>query len=429
MNNKIKHIISITMAITAFSVIQFVSPFNFGTTAVYASSYELTDLQMQDSGGNDINLYENDNYTTELKSDKSINSTYYTKLSSDTPKVAFTTSGFSGTVKIFKDHSSKVYDDGAEIPVLTGKTTFYIRLYDTYDEGQTNDCKSEYRVIVKRYTSEEEQAIKNDNQGNIYLQTIQLDYGDVPLSFDRLKSTYDVKVGADVKSIAIKAEPEDGATAVKINNITVDQNNGYKKMVNLDTGDNKIEISLSQSDVEKRIYTLNINRPVSSATITGNANVSTDTTNTTANNTTGNNVGNTNNSENNVSDTKTPNKWVKVLDKWKYNDSFGNTIKNTWFHDSNYGKNYYFNNDGDMVTGWLSLNNNWYCLDNNGAMQTGWKQIDSGWYYLNYDGKMQTGWFKDSDGRYYYLNESTGIMAHDTTIGGYKLESNGAWKK
>ena len=429
MNNKTKHIISTTMAIATFSMVETVIPFDFGITAAYASSYELTNLQMQPSGGGgEISIYENDNYTKELDNANSLKNTYYAKVSSDRSNVVFNTSGFDGIVKIVKDNSSKVYDEGKNISVLTGKTTFYIRLYDndTYNEEKPADCKKEYRVIVKKYSSEEEQAINNDTQGNIYLKTIELDYGDTPLSFDKQKSTYDIKVGADVKSIPIKAEPDDGATTVKINNLTVDENDDYRKIVNLGTGDNKIEISLSQSDVEKRVYTLNINRSESSTATTGNTNVSTATT---TNNTTGNNVENTNNSENNVSNTKSPNKWVKVSDKWKYNDSFGNAIKNTWFHDSNYGKNYYFNNDGNMITGWLNLNNTWYYLDINGAMQTGWKQIGSEWYYLNYDGKMQTGWFKDSDGKYYYLYESTGAMAHDTTIDGYKLGSNGVWKK
>ena len=40
---------------------------------------------------------------------------------------------------------------------------------------------------------------------------------------------------------------------------------------------------------------------------------------------------------------------------------------------------------------------------------------------------MKTGWFKDGS-NWYYLN-SDGTMAHDTTIEGYKLGSNGTWIK
>ncbi|WP_297417393.1 cadherin-like beta sandwich domain-containing protein [Clostridium sp.] len=434
MNNKIKCIISIAMAITIFSVVEPLNPFNLGITEAYAASYALTDLQMQDSNGNDINLYENDNYTRELDNSNGIKSTYYAKLSSDTPKVVFRTSGADGIVKIFKDRSSKVYDEGNDIPVLAGKTNFYIRIYDTYDEGKTNYCKSEYKVVIKKYTSEEEQAISNDNQDNIYLKTIQLDYGNVPLSFDKEISTYNTKVDANVNSIAIKAEPEDGATTVKINNITVDENDDYKKMVNLNDGDNKIEITLSQDDEEKRTYTVNINRGGTTTTTGSSSNSGESAAATAANGNTTSSVGvnstqASNNDENNDVNAKIPNKWVKVGDKWRYNDGFGNPIKNTWYYDSSYGKTYYFDNDGNMLTGWLNLNNNWYYLNSNGAMETGWKQIGYNWYYLDYDGKMKTGWFKDSDGKYYYLYEASGAMAHDTIINGYKLGSNGAWVK
>ncbi|MBR1742488.1 MAG: cell wall-binding protein, partial [Lachnospiraceae bacterium] len=41
-------------------------------------------------------------------------------------------------------------------------------------------------------------------------------------------------------------------------------------------------------------------------------------------------------------------------------------------------------------------------------------------------GAMKTGW--QDGGTWYYLNES-GAMAHDTVIGGYRLNSKGAWVK
>ncbi|EKQ50546.1 MULTISPECIES: cadherin-like beta sandwich domain-containing protein [unclassified Clostridium] len=435
MNKRITHVIFTVATVATFSVINSLNPLNFGTITAYASSYELTDLEMQPSGGGDINLYENDNYTKELDNSKELKKTYYAKVSSDRSKVVFNTSGFDGTVKIFKDHSSKVYNDGDPISVFSGKTTFYIRLYDVYDENKPTNCKQEYKVIVKKYTSEEEKEMSDDTQGDIYLKTIELDYGDTPLNFDREKSTYDVNVGADVKSIAIKAEPDDGATTVKINNLTVDENDGYKKMVNLDPGDNKIEISLSQEYEEKRTYTLNINRGATTANASNNVSATTNTNGKTAssgdaNSTqTANNGSTNNNNENNDINTKALNKWIKVGDKWKYNDGFGNPIKNTWYYDSTYGRTYYFDSNGNMFTGWLNLNNNWYFLNSNGAMETGWKQLGYNWYYLDYDGKMKTGWFEDSDGKYYYLYESNGAMAHDTTINGYKLGSNGAWIK
>ena len=48
------------------------------------------------------------------------------------------------------------------------------------------------------------------------------------------------------------------------------------------------------------------------------------------------------------------------------------------------------------------------------------------WYYLDEMGNMKTGWIQDGSGKYYYLYPS-GAMAYNTTIGGYKLGSDGAW--
>lgn len=422
MNKWIKSMASTSALITIFFTIESLSLPKFQTNIAYAMSYQLTDLKMENGNGGDVNLYENDNYTRELDSDRDIEKTYYAKVSSDTSKVSFNTSGFDGDIKIFKDRSSKVYDSGKDIPILTGKTTFHIRLYDTYDESNPNNFKKEYKVIVKKYTSEEENEINNDDQGGIYLKNIELDYGDIPIGFNREKSNYTVNVDSDVKSLAIKAEPEDGATTVKINNLTIDEDDGYKKDIDLVSGENKFEITLSQEGEKERTYIVDINRAVDSNKATKDTNTEKQIDDT--DKAIGNNV----NTSNNTGSSSSPNSWVQVSGKWKYNDGFGNPIRNTWYYDNNYKTNYYFDADGYMVVGWLRLDNNWYYLNSSGAMETGWKQVGGNWYYLDYDGKMRTGWFKDVDGKYYYLNEN-GAMVHDAVINGYKLGNDGAWKK
>ena len=90
----------------------------------------------------------------------------------------------------------------------------------------------------------------------------------------------------------------------------------------------------------------------------------------------------------------------------------------------------YYKNDGTKATGWLDLNGQWYYLNSNGTMATGWVQVGGQWYYLNpisdgTKGAMKTGWINDR-GTWYYLYPN-GAMAHDTTINGYRLGSNGAW--
>ena len=56
-------------------------------------------------------------------------------------------------------------------------------------------------------------------------------------------------------------------------------------------------------------------------------------------------------------------------------------------------------------------------------MQNG-NRNDSDWWYTE-GSSWATGW-KLIDGNWYYFN-SDGYMAHDTTIDGCKLGSNGAW--
>lgn len=79
----------------------------------------------------------------------------------------------------------------------------------------------------------------------------------------------------------------------------------------------------------------------------------------------------------------------------------------------------------DVQAYWKSNNNNWYYIDSTGKTQTGWLQDNGHWYYLGSDGVMKTGWIYDS-GNWYYC-WSNGQMATDTTIGGYYLNSSGAW--
>lgn len=86
---------------------------------------------------------------------------------------------------------------------------------------------------------------------------------------------------------------------------------------------------------------------------------------------------------------------------------------------------YYLNTSGAMQTGWVNDGGIWYYLSTSGAMATGWLDVGDTWYYLNTSGAMVTGWIQDGE-TWYYLYAS-GAMAHDTTIDGYVLDSNGAW--
>ncbi|MFT8352899.1 hypothetical protein [Clostridium saccharoperbutylacetonicum] len=55
----------------------------------------------------------------------------------------------------------------------------------------------------------------------------------------------------------------------------------------------------------------------------------------------------------------------------------------------------------------------------------GWQQINNSWYYLDNQGNKKIGWL-DLNGKWYYFN-NFGIMQHDTSIGGFYLNSLGEW--
>ncbi|SCW68294.1 Glucan-binding domain-containing protein (YG repeat) [Ruminococcaceae bacterium YRB3002] len=157
--------------------------------------------------------------------------------------------------------------------------------------------------------------------------------------------------------------------------------------------------------------------------------------------------------------------WKKVGTKWYYLNSYGSAVKSNFYKvgsDTYYfdkdsvmvtgwqqigGVWYYFASSGAMKTGWQKISKVWYYLGtdgkmatgltkigkntcffkSSGAMATGWQQIDGNWYYFNSSGYMQTGWTKVS-GKWYYMN-SSGVMLKNTTVDGYKLGPDGAWKK
>ena len=104
-----------------------------------------------------------------------------------------------------------------------------------------------------------------------------------------------------------------------------------------------------------------------------------------------------------------------------------------------------YRENGKLATGWKKINGSWYHFKDNGTMSTGWVKDGSYWYYLKASGEMQTGWLKENGtwyylessgamkssqwfqvgGKYYYVNAS-GALAVNTTVDGYRVDSNGA---
>ena len=144
------------------------------------------------------------------------------------------------------------------------------------------------------------------------------------------------------------------------------------------------------------------------------------------------------------------NEWVQMGGEWFYFDNNGQIVTGwykvgAWYYfDDNGvmqtgwqlidGKWYYLRPSGSMYTGWLPWGNTYYYLDSSGAMVTGWKKISGTWYYFLGSGAMVKGW-KQIDGTWYYL-ESDGAMHTGWLLSGstwYYFDTHGAmvtgWKR
>ena len=77
--------------------------------------------------------------------------------------------------------------------------------------------------------------------------------------------------------------------------------------------------------------------------------------------------------------------------------------------------NYYYDKNGDPVTGWKEIDGDWYYFNGNGEKQTGWLKYKGYWYYMDPDetedeavpGIMATGWKKIGSKMYYFDAEGS----------------------
>lgn len=414
MNKNIKRVIAIVLAIGTISAATPVSKINLLTTRAYASTTNdestLDSLSLDDSDGNNVKLYDDNDYKNRVKeNDVHEDEIYYAKTSSRTVSV-----DISGPddrfVRVFRDSSDstkgKEVGDDIQLTDKSVVTDLIIKVYGKDLDGESvrnNDHDDdEYNLLntyeVKVRHVDEDDSDKTDFD-DIYLERLSIAGSTINLSNSITKYTYNVD--SDVNQVAIKATPENDNYDVTIDGEDADYDDNYKRNVNLEKGQNIIKVEIEHNNKD-RVYTLIINRGNVSSSNANNGPTNTDT-----------NTGS--------KDVKA-NQWVQTNGIWQYNDAEGKVVKNSWI------QNYYLNSDGNMVTGWLNLNGNWYYFGTDGAKKVGWQQSSGKWYYLDSEGRMQTGWVKDRNGKYYYLN-SDGSMAYNTKIGVYRLGADGAWIK
>ncbi|MVX62887.1 hypothetical protein GKZ28_04110 [Clostridium chromiireducens] len=396
MNKKIKVAAATTLSIIAFSIFQ-PTKYSIMATKAYAeaSAYALADkgelksLDIQSTEGKSLDLCDDyDGYKVNLTDEK----TYYVTLdkNSDGVKIYSESAGDDYVVKIFESDRKNAtpHDIGENIPLKSGSNTLYIRTFTSESalkravkNQSINSSDKVYKININKT------SVNGSNDICIEQMILESDLGRVPFSFNKDILSYDITVDEEAYELTIKVKPENEDYTVKIDGLKTTGDDDYKRSLPLKKGQNQIKINITDDADMTRTYTLNVNRGIAKDNLTN----------------TSNSISTTINKNN---QTPLMNQWVKVNNKWQYNDSVGSPLKNTWFRDKNSGKDYYMQSDGTMAVGWLNNNGRWYYLDSSGA--------------------MQTGWIKDSSGNYYYL-QGNGAMATDSIINGFKVGSDGVW--
>lgn len=303
------------------------------------------------------------------------------------------------TVKI---NDTKVTDNDnfrKKVSLNNGKNTIKIQVGDDADNIKTYTLNV-YRGTKPTASSSTVQYGPVDySQPSVYLDNLQLNSGDIKLDFKKDVSIYNVKVDSSIDQIDVTATPKESDSKVDVNGQKLKEDDNYRATLqNLTTGENTFTVKVTDTDGNSRKYNLNIYRGTDIASTTTTATTQVE-----------------------------ANKWVQVSGRWQYNGKDGNPLRNQLFYDDNYKKTYYLNNEGFLGSGWQTIDRKYYYADSNGVVQKGWLNLGPNWYHLDVTtGEMNTGWFQDGD-KWYYLDYSSGTMAHDTSIGQYKLGSDGAW--
>lgn len=85
------------------------------------------------------------------------------------------------------------------------------------------------------------------------------------------------------------------------------------------------------------------------------------------------------------------------------------------------GQYYYFDADGNMTTGFVTIGKNKYYFEKDGRMVTSWKQIDGDYYFFDASGIMKTSrWLGN-----YYLDEDGKMLTNTMTPDGRYVDKDG----
>ncbi|MDO5516442.1 MAG: cadherin-like beta sandwich domain-containing protein [Clostridium sp.] len=482
LNKKLKTLVALTLVMGTVAGGSFISGNNIFVSPAYASSDdadELSDIYLEDSDGDSIDLYSDSDYEDEID-DFDVGDTYYAE--SDTKKINIDIDGADEEyVRIFFD--DEVYEAGDTIKLSSGKNTIKIRVYeDEYDEDEDYSSSDYNQYTIKvDYDDDDDESQDytfEDSDGNSIDLYTDSDYDDeldddieygetyyaesdtkkVSFSFDDIDDDYvriflgsklyepgeDIKLSSGNNTLKIRVyddeydEDEDYSSSdyeqytIKVaydsdEETTVDENNS--KLSSLSLSDGNIIFNK-----DSLYYNVNVGSDVNSIDVQAipehsdsvvkiNGTQVSESSSYKRNISLNDGSNNVQISVSNGDDITTYNIYVgKAAPELQNN----NQIKEGWNKID--GIWYYADSSLNKMTGWQKIDNAWYYMNNSGEMQIGWKFINSKWYYLEQSGAMKTGWLLDTDGKWYYLN-SSGDMALNTTVNGYKLGSDGAWIK
>ena len=118
--------------------------------------------------------------------------------------------------------------------------------------------------------------------------------------------------------------------------------------------------------------------------------------------------------------------WSNNNGKWSYSINGNNVtgwqrINNNW---------YYFNQDGTAQTGWQTINNHKYYFDlTNASAYTNWQKLDGKWYYFDPNNAWTlTGWQNINGHRYYFDNDGHAVTGYQYIDGKlYHFDQDNAW--
>lgn len=412
MNKKIRGLIAFSL-VTANMLFTGGSN-SFFATAAYASSDdadEIYELDIEDSDGNSIDLYSDDDYEDEVDDDLDEGDTYYAE--SDTSKISIDTDDVDDDyVRIFANDSE--YELGDKIKLKDGTNTIKIRVYeDEYDEDDSYSSSDYNQYTLKvEYDSDDD----DDSEELTELDLENSDGDTLDLYYD---SDYEDEVDDDLDEDDTYYAESD-TSKITINNDDVDDE--YVRIIydsdvyelgdsiKLKDGTNTIKVRVydEEYDEDETYSSSDYTQFTLKVKYDGDSEEDSD---------------DASSDDEDLSDTS-----VNSTDTSLNESSITQTITTAPTADTIQSTDYVTSTASVSNNGWKYINNSWYYYYSDGTMASGWILSGGSWYYLDSTGKMLTGWFKDQDGSWYYLYES-GAMAADTTIDGYKVGPSGAWIK